>query len=69
MLKLNTLRPTIANMIMSKLIIPKRQTGSEGVREFKVTRVYCDEEGKSKFAEFNINMLPSGEDSIVSKTV
>ena len=59
---LNMLRTAIANTTMSKSIIPKRQTGSEGVKEFKVTRVYCDDEGKSKFAEFNINLLPSGED-------
>ena len=50
--------------ILSKEIsmfhIPQRLSSSEGVKEFIITRVYSDNDGRTRFKEFSIELLPSG---------
>ncbi|KAI6660469.1 hypothetical protein LOD99_14054 [Oopsacas minuta] len=66
---LGMLSLNISKMTVNKAVIPQRLFGNEGDRKFKVTRVYCDDDGKSKFADFNIDLLPSGLIGSLSKLI
>ena len=58
---LHCYNPGILSKQIAMVHIPLRLSSSEGVKEFIITRVCSDNDGRTRFKEFSIELLSSGK--------